>query len=498
MKFFIISILQLCLLSTISGQVIFERLIERQEINSNYSILDLLPSSDGSCYVLEERSLYFQNPNGILIEGDFALGNTIQNISPTGEIAYTTNLATHHWENTTLFVQGKSPASEFLLLGDKLILPFSPYSAYLECANPLFASRTDRRAVLAVDQNLGDFIENSDVVYQQNCVRFSVENVGSVDGDRYVAIYKDSREMEFYVDIYDIQSNEINSFVLPVDQFLAFDYLSGERFIGVARNSIVLFDLDGSAVATLAIAAPESFVTFDGKSAIVKSTENSIYILYQGFMEAGGRNPSSYFVELDNAGQLISERHFTGQKIVDFTWDDAGFFFLENRDKLLFAPEHLDLPVGIIQTDSALEPMDSMFYGFKFTRPGKIITTSDGDLLVGGTRLMGVRLIEGKAPNQVYLLRLDPAALTATEDLTEMADSFSSWPNPNTGIVQFSAATDVETISVVNMLGQVIVPAVKVAGLQGQINLGGLPNGNYVLIARNREGKTWTSRLVKR
>ena len=79
------------------------------------------------------------------------------------------------------------------------------------------------------------------------------------------------------------------------------------------------------------------------------------------------------------------------------------------------------------------------------------------------------------------------------ESVMETSEStVKVWPNPTTGTLHIDA-TDINKVEIRNLLGQVVLHAEKVDG----IDLSNLRKGVYFLIASNKNGLKTVTKVIK-
>ncbi|MBL1221403.1 T9SS type A sorting domain-containing protein [Chryseobacterium sp. L7] len=86
------------------------------------------------------------------------------------------------------------------------------------------------------------------------------------------------------------------------------------------------------------------------------------------------------------------------------------------------------------------------------------------------------------------------ASALGTSDIIRNTETTSIYPNPTSGIVNVKSDSLIESISVINMVGQ------RLNNMQfsnNQINMNGLPNGIYIVELKLKNGQIFSKKLIK-
>lgn len=86
---------------------------------------------------------------------------------------------------------------------------------------------------------------------------------------------------------------------------------------------------------------------------------------------------------------------------------------------------------------------------------------------------------------------------SATALSTTKAEGITLYPNPTTGVVNFTAAQEIETVVVSNIVGE-IVKTLKVTATSGAVDLTELANGTYIVSIQLANGTIATQKLIKK
>ena len=86
------------------------------------------------------------------------------------------------------------------------------------------------------------------------------------------------------------------------------------------------------------------------------------------------------------------------------------------------------------------------------------------------------------------------ASALGTSDIIRNTDAVGIYPNPTNGILNIKADSLIESVNVINMVGQ------KLNNVQynnNQINMNGLPNGIYIVELKLKNGQSFSKKIIK-
>lgn len=86
------------------------------------------------------------------------------------------------------------------------------------------------------------------------------------------------------------------------------------------------------------------------------------------------------------------------------------------------------------------------------------------------------------------------APALGTSDIIRNTDAVGIYPNPTNGILNIKADSLIESVSIINMVGQKLN---NVQFSNSQINMNGLPNGVYIVEIKLKNGQIFSKKIIK-
>ncbi|MFC3159810.1 T9SS type A sorting domain-containing protein [Chryseobacterium arachidis] len=151
---------------------------------------------------------------------------------------------------------------------------------------------------------------------------------------------------------------------------------------------------------------------------------------------------------------------------------------------------HLKLPAGGVRSNTS--------GGFNFVGQRGYFWSSETSTSGGRFMYVGGTIItpaSGGPRGQGESVRCtkDVSTGLGTSDLNSKANSIGIYPNPTNGILNIRTDSSIESVNVINVVGQ----KVNMQFSDKQINMQGLPNGVYIVELKLKNGKTFSKKVVK-
>jgi len=203
-------------------------------------------------------------------------------------------------------------------------------------------------------------------------------------------------------------------------------------------------------------------------STVQKFDTNGNYI--EDFINTGLDGPSNIFFDNNGSGDLIVLNWVSG---LVKRYDSDGNFVedlitgVEECEGVDFFPNG-DILIGVGSTD-VVKRYDS---DFNFIE----------DFIAAGTLM---------TPNSIAI---HEGTLIGVEDFK--AKEFSAYPNPVTDILNLSANKEISSVSISNILGQVIYQA-NVDSMNSTVDMSSYSSGTYFVKVKDENGNFGTQKVVK-
>ena len=420
------SLLIACLLTFhLLGQDTFEITIPWNN-QGDTSITGFLATEhvDGEFMLLGNISLFEDLASGIVIEGPVELGTSILKISESGE-----KMWAYLYPTQGIPDRGQIPTSRFIInSNNEIIMPYSRYVGLLYC-DSLYsnsASESHKKAVMSINVDTGDIINNEQYLDDYLCNRDRIITIKETDWG-YILIYYDSTYNVLYIEKlnYNLEIIASNTFEFQGETILMSDI--DENILILSNTNISVIDYESNIlINNHSIEVEDTAWTSD-----IKYAENINYsVIGMTGSDYNNLNSISTIYVLDNQFNTLEKRLYLNESIIDVEiTDNNEILVLFDLSQSWF--DSITKPVRITQYDLDLNTVATGNYGFPYTHCQDISLTNDQQgFLVTGSQLTSV-IESGRKADQIYFLKKRLDDLIVSNELAHQQDvQLKIFPNP--------------------------------------------------------------------
>lgn len=477
-------------LVSVFAQPALELIITWSNEDTSTTGLKALEDNYGNLFILSDIDWFEKSSvNGIPIEGPFSLGTGITKISESGQ-----KIWSYLYPTQNVVKRGKAPATSFMMnSNDEIVLPYTSYEGFLFCysiGDAVFASESDKKAVMSIDPKRGGIIHNEQYVNDYLCDWDKMEGIKETEWG-YVLLYHNSIDDILYIETlnHNFEVTDISAY--PTYREMAVLSEFEDKVFILSSKSISVLDYDANVVENYNIDVEDEIIASPNSYA-----ENENYhVVGMGGIDYNSSSSISILYLFDKQGSILSEKLYSDKLIRDVEISESNqILVLFDLSKSKY--DSIPKPVRVSQYDIDLNHIASGDYGFPYIHTGDISLTNDQKgFMVTGTRLTSIIDAEhGREADQVYFLKGQLSDLiVSNENITQNSIDIKVFPNPTSdfltiNIVDNSISFDKINYTLMDSYGREVENGV-IPNKLSNIAIKGLPSGIYYL-------KIWSNQEV--